>query len=725
MGISFVIIAVFSVGFLASADLVESRALLSLLGVGLVLLSFFAALGLAILIGIKINVTIGWTLPFVLIGLGVDDMYIVILALKKNQDRSNESFVAIMKDIIVPVSMTSIVNASMFAIMNISDIPAVYETARAGLIAIVFLYVVIVFCFPAYCYLDMIRQRQRRYDVLVCIKSKAEPLGESEQNSARRSGRIMYEAFYKPIMITKGPVRTISHMSIFVITIVLGAISIWGVTTGKVGLGLEIFFPEDNQANRWATIRTEDLASWSVNMYWGELNYRDPKEQMEMMKQFEDVVATPYISDLGTDSLWIADFNIWTTRQCTSNFFRSDVDQLQCGADFTYKEEGTCSGTWTKNDIGLRLFTPEDSDTCGAFNGICRRVSAMHPYDLEELAMAGKFVPAVDFESTYCPVFEDWSEDKFKFCLENWRSYAGGGGGLIIEPGTSTENPECAGEFLPDGNLVSPVKLSNGPSMYAYGLNTHEDTVDMIKQTRSICDKHPSMHCWMTGIPYDYWEQYIWVKDVLVEIVAAAIGIGFAVSFLFLFIKLGKQGFHGIGSVAAGSLVGALLIALTCFLSVFIVIGLSSLAGVTYTAFSDMSYVLSVGFAVEYSVHIIHRFLEAPQTIASAVDRVEYAMSFLFLPTFMSFVSSTIGVATLAFTEFQFNDIFFFRPLIIVMFVTYFIGVYFLPAFLCLFDFEFMKLGPNRHMPGIETSIPAKSKSWDDDEMDEDMEAEA
>jgi predicted RND superfamily exporter protein len=37
-------------------------------------LSFFAALGFAILIGVKISVTIAWTLPFVILGLGVDDM---------------------------------------------------------------------------------------------------------------------------------------------------------------------------------------------------------------------------------------------------------------------------------------------------------------------------------------------------------------------------------------------------------------------------------------------------------------------------------------------------------------------------------------------------------------------------------------------------------------------------------------------------------------------------
>ena len=103
-----------------------------------------------------------------------------------------------------------------------------------------------------------------------------------------------------------------------------------------------------------------------------------------------------------------------------------------------------------------------------------------------------------------------------------------------------------------------------------------------------------------------------------------------------------------------------------------------------------MSFVLSVAFAVEYSVHIVARWLRAPMSVH---DRVEYTMSFLFLPNFMSFVSYTIGVACLAFTEFEFNEVFFFRPLIIVMFTTYFFGCWWLPVLLTLLDFDAVKMG--------------------------------
>jgi patched 1 protein len=106
-----------------------------------------------------------------------------------------------------------------------------------------------------------------------------------------------------------------------------------------------------------------------------------------------------------------------------------------------------------------------------------------------------------------------------------------------------------------------------------------------------------------------------------------------------------------------------------------------------------MSFVLSVGFAVEYSVHTVSRWMRATNKIKSSVDRVEHAMEALMLPMFMSFVSSTIGVICLAFTEFEFNLKFFFKPLLIVMFVTYFMGCWFVPVILCYLDFDVLKMG--------------------------------
>jgi len=72
--VSIIIITAVSVIFLGRCDLIESRIMITLAGVLLVILSFFGALGFGILIGIKININIAWTIHFIIIGLGVGDM---------------------------------------------------------------------------------------------------------------------------------------------------------------------------------------------------------------------------------------------------------------------------------------------------------------------------------------------------------------------------------------------------------------------------------------------------------------------------------------------------------------------------------------------------------------------------------------------------------------------------------------------------------------------------
>jgi hypothetical protein len=452
-------------------------------------------------------------------------------------------------------------------------------------------------------------------------------------------------------------------------------------------------------------------------MNWGAIDYSKPDTQMRLIKQFEDVVATSNVGEVDTKRLWLADFALWTTYQCTENFDREIPENLECGHDQIFLDDNsTCAGTWKPNIYGLREKVFADLDTCVAFEGgICRPMKEMHPNDLE----------GVDVDTTseelWCPVFEGWGEAKMSFCLRKWREITGGSGRLVLEDDGGTPT-ECAGEFNKDETVLVPIPYSAGPTMFAFGLFSHEITLDMIEETRAVCDDDPEIHCWLTGaclfvlevlfciiqvshatlsnshlfstgIPYDYWSQYIDIYSTFFEIAGISVAVGFGVSFLFLLVKLLSEKHHSLSKIVVGSLVGSFLIAVTTILSLVAVSGLSVLFDVPFTGFSTMSFVLSVGFAVEYSVHVVARWLRARSDLTTSIDRVEYTMSFLMLPTFMSFVSSTIGVVCLAFTEFEFNHVFFFRPLIIVMFVTYFYGCWWLPVCLTLLDFDQVKLG--------------------------------
>merc|ERR1711957_1068550 len=484
------------------------------------------------------------------------------------------------------------VNASMFAIMTVVNIGAITDTAKSALIAVVFLYLTIMFCFPAYCYLDSRRQANNRFDLICCVKVK-----ETEDNLVSYNDTsFIFKHCYKPLVLGSSILSTTFQVIIVLGAIALVSVGVYGITDRKVGLGVEDFFPLDHQASVWAQTRTTDLASWPVAMAWGEIDYQKPKVQLQMMKAFEEVEESKYISQIDTSKLWIADFNLWTTQQCLIKFERGE-----CG--FNQKDdedEGYCAGTWTQN------------------------------------------------------------------------------------------------------------------------LFSHEDTISLISETRKHCDEDKNSHCWMTGIPFDFWEQYLTIDQTLLKVSAYSIGVAFVVSFFFLFLQLDpsdKEVFTK-KKTCITSLIGALLITGTAIVSIIPVVGISVLVGVNLTALSVMSFVLSVGFAIEFSVHIVHRFLSAPISIVSATDRVDHVMDILITPLTLSFLSSVAGVCCLAFTQYKFNEVFFFRPLMIVLFVTYFVGTWLLPVILTKLDCDFLKVGSTAKPEIVENMSTKDGKQENDDQSD-------
>ena len=85
--------------------------------------------------------------------------------------------------------------------------------------------------------------------------------------------------------------------------------------------------------------------------------------------------------------------------------------------------------------------------------------------------------------------------------------------------------------------------------------------------------------------------------------------------------KLLSEKRHSFCKVFGGSLTGALIIAATIELSLVCVSGLSALFDVSFMGFSTMSFVLSVGFSVEYSVHVVARWLRVRASLKTSLER--------------------------------------------------------------------------------------------------------
>ena len=105
---------------------------------------------------------------------------------------------------------------------------------------------------------------------------------------------------------------------------------------------------------------------------------------------------------------------------------------------------------------------------------------------------------------SFCPVIDGWSDDKWIFCLQQWRNITGNDGRFVADRDTATET-QCSGVYHNDAEFMWPLPYSYGPTMFSYNLFSHQETLDMMSEVREVCGDDEELHCWLSGIPFDYW----------------------------------------------------------------------------------------------------------------------------------------------------------------------------------------------------------------------------
>jgi hypothetical protein len=220
---------------------------------------------------------------------------------------------------------------------------------------------------------------------------------------------------------------------------------------------------------------------------------------MKMIKQFEDVVNTSFVVEVDTNQLWISELLLWSSRHCTKNYGREDFNTRMCGHDVLAPDNTSCTASWVRNDLGLReqIFRDYNDTTCKTHKGgICRPLSRMHPDDIRELT---ETMILYD-DDVFCPVIANWSEEKWQYCLVQWRKLTGSKAGELFVNEKHGSATNCSGQYNNDQNITWPIRWSTGPTlMFANYLFTHEDVLELLAQTRAICDYDEEIHCWMSG----------------------------------------------------------------------------------------------------------------------------------------------------------------------------------------------------------------------------------
>ncbi|KAK7490526.1 hypothetical protein BaRGS_00018312 [Batillaria attramentaria] len=155
------------------SDAVRSQSGVGMAGVLLVSLSVAAGLGMCSVLGISFNASTTQIIPFLALGLGVDDMFLIAHTYSETSKHVPYSDLSgeVLKRTGVTVLLTSVTNMLAFFTAAIIPIPALRAFSLQAGILVLFNMGSVLIVFPSIVSLDLVRREDNRIDVLCCFQS--------------------------------------------------------------------------------------------------------------------------------------------------------------------------------------------------------------------------------------------------------------------------------------------------------------------------------------------------------------------------------------------------------------------------------------------------------------------------------------------------------------------------------------------------------------------------
>merc|ERR1719390_217993 len=170
-----------------------------------------AGFGLSGIIGIEMNITVQSVLPLVLLGIGIDDVFVMCHNFDNNNvgdsrgggggdADADEPTAAVMARFMVEVgpsvTLTSVTNMAIFAIAAEIPVPVVADFSLTAACVMCTVWLAVLFVFPAFLAMDRDRRRAGRADVLCCVTPGAG--GSGTTSMARAFVDTVYAPFVPP-----------------------------------------------------------------------------------------------------------------------------------------------------------------------------------------------------------------------------------------------------------------------------------------------------------------------------------------------------------------------------------------------------------------------------------------------------------------------------------------------------------------------------------------------
>ncbi|KQJ84058.1 hypothetical protein BRADI_5g18407v3 [Brachypodium distachyon] len=617
--------------------LVSSKVLLGLSGVVLVMLSVLGSIGFFSAIGMKSTLIIMEVIPFLVLAVGVDNMCILVHAVKRQpyglvlEERVSNALVEVGPSI----TLASLAEVLAFAVSAINPMPATRVFSIFAAMAVLLDFLLQVTAFVALIVLDFRRAEDGRIDCVPCARLTSSTDTVAGDGSPHQ-GPHLVARYMKDI---HGPILGYRAVKFIVIAAFVGLAfaSIAMTTRLQPGLEQQIVLPRNSYLQGYFN-DLEKYMKVGPPLYFvvKDFNYSSASENTNQICSINQCNSNSLSNEIARQSLspetsyiakpaasWLDDFLVWMSPEafgCCRKF----VNGNYCPPD----DQPPCCQL------------DQDSGSCSP-NGSCNNCTTCFLHsDLQN----GR--PSTTQFREKLPWFLD--------ALPSSDCSKGGKGAYSTSLNLS--------------GYESGIIQASAFRTYHTPLNKQTDYVNSLRAARdfsSQVSKDLQMQIFPYSVFYIFFEQYLGIWKTAIMHICVCLGTVFVVCFLL-----------------TSSLWASAIILVVLAMIVLDLMGVMAVLGIQLNAISIVNLVMSIGIAVEFCVHITHAFMIG---IGDRENRARHALSTIGASVFSGItLTKLVGVIVLRFAKSEVFVVYYFQMYLALVLIGFLHGLIFLPVVLSL-----------------------------------------
>lgn len=666
---------------------VNSNVALSFAGVFLVTYSSICGLGLATSMGINFNAATTQIVPFLSLGLGIDDMFLLL----HNYDElvhtvHHQEMGILLKETGMSIMVTSINNILAFVSGYVLPIPALRSFCSQTAVLLLFNLLSLMFIFPAFIGLDLRRRRAGKRDLCYCCSpSTAEGIdGPASELGREASERSLPSKVDSSAELTHGfdnnkstefvrddpwytiggflnlyyiPALKMRSVKLVVIVFSIAAFifGLFGMYSSTLGLELSDVLPENTAPAAFLRAREKYFSFYPMYAVLRGQTIDIPQQQEQIEDYRRAIAKSEFVIKVDgrpSEEYWMSLFRIW---------LRSLDKSLEKEIAAETIDMSTGNALKGKKPAPEALIAARLACSFGSTFNCTHRLGKIRFVDEKGFIRPDGFY-------NYLTAW---------YNVDNMMYYVSQASFFPVPPSWA---------YSPAPVAVPPAQklLYSQIPFYLTNLVNTPVIVRMIEGIRGTCEEFTSegLDNFPQGLAFTFWEQYLSLRiNLFFAIVIIAFAV-FAVISLLMF------------NPWAAAMVMVIVVTTTVELG-----GFMGLVGIKMNPISAVTLITAVGIAVEFTAHVVLSFITSLGTVD---ERLQSCLEHMFVPVFHGAISTLLGIVMLVFSQFDFVIKYFFVVMSVLVLIGIFNGLCLLPVLLTIIGPESElkpKNGSNRLPP--------------------------